>query len=331
MGCAVSSELRALFAALLLGLLAAPASAQDADEAPPEEEEVPEEPVEDPDTAEARRRFTQALELADAGNCEGALAELNAALAIVRRPSILYNIARCQERLNRYDLAIAAYRSYLDEAPADDPDRPRAEATVEQLGRLLGTVHVRSNVPAEVWVNDRVVGEAPGDVLVPGGRFVLELRADGYLPSQEEVEVAAGSEASVEIELQTAQQVQQITNTTNVQVDAPPLPPELTIAMIVASVATVGVGVGFGVNAIVLSDEQQARDARLPRMGEAIDESALFADIFFIAGGVLGAATIAMAFLTDWEGAGREAPADEVTVTPLVGPLFAGVRVEGLP
>ncbi|MFK7988219.1 MAG: tol-pal system YbgF family protein [Sandaracinaceae bacterium] len=262
----------------------------------------------------------------DAGNCGGALAEFEAALALLRRPSILYNIARCQEQLNRYDLAVTAYRTFLEEAEPDDPDRARAEATVEQLGRLLGTIHVDSNVPAEVWLGDRVVGASPGDVLIPGGVHVIELRATDRLPERREVQVSAGSEVTIEVELSAAQEITQVQNTTQVTVDAPPLPVGLTVAMMGASVATLGVGLGFGVYALSLSDTEHARDARLPRDGDAIDEAALFADIFFIAGGVLSAATVAMAFLTDWEGQGERGP----RVSLLVGPLFAGIRVEGI-
>lgn len=321
----MSCEKRAAALGFALALTWVPcAMAQDAPEETPAESPEPE----DAATAEARARFTQGLALADAGNCSGALAEFEAALALLRRPSILFNIARCQEQLNRYDLAVTAYGTFLAEADPDDPDRARAESTVEQLGRLLGTIHLESNVPAEVWLGDRVVGASPGDVLVPGGVHVIELRATGRIPERREVQVSAGSEVSLEVELASAQEITQVQNTTQVTVDAPPLPAGLTVAMMGASAATLGVGLGFGVYALTLSDSERARDARLPRDGDAIDEAALFADIFFIAGGVLTAATVAMAFLTDW--GGRDEPGEGVRVSLLAGPLFAGIRVEGI-
>ena len=142
-------------------------------DAPPPEAEV--EPERDPAMEEAVSRFRQGLALARAGNCEGAIAELQASVRIVERPNTLFNIARCQEELFRYDLAVAAYERYMAIAPADAPDREAVQATMRQLRNLLGTIVIRSNVPAAVWIGDRQVGEAPGEVLVPGGRHAVEL------------------------------------------------------------------------------------------------------------------------------------------------------------
>lgn len=319
----------ALCFALAAGWLAAPAAAQDAE--PPEEaDSAPsEEAPPDPRFEEARERFLQGLALADAGNCSGAIAEFDASMAILPRPNTLFNIARCQETLNRYDLAVRAYEEFLRTAPPDDPERPTVEATMRQLQNLLGTIRLQSNVPAQVWLGDRVVGEAPGAVLVPGGLHVLELRAEGRIPERREVQVTARGDVSIEVTLAAAEHHEHLT--TNVSYEAPPLPIGLTVAMMGATVATLGVGIGFGVNAIQLSDQAHALDPRLPRDTSAIEESALFADIFYIAGGVLGAATIAMAFLTDWnDGARPEASSESVRVTPILGPLYAGIRVEGL-
>ncbi len=220
-------------------------------------------------------------------------------------------------------------------APADDADRPTVEATMRALSNLLGTIHVSSNVPAEVWLEDRVVGESPGDVLVPGGRHVLELRATGRLPERQEVEVSARGETSVEFELSAAETHQY--NTTNISYEAPPLPPALTIATIGAAVVTLGIGAGFGINAILLSNQAHALDPRLPRDTQSISNSALYADIFYGASVLVGGAALVMAFFTDWsdgadaERARREAEGrSQLRVIPLLGPLYAGVRVEGI-
>lgn len=284
-------------------------------------------PEEDPRFAEARERFLRGLELARAGNCSGAIAEFNASVAILPRPNTLFNIARCQESLYRYDLAIEAYEQYLEIAPVDDQDRTTVDATMRQLRNLLGTIEVQSNVEAEVWLQDRVVGAAPGEVLVPGGRHVLELRASGRLPDRREVEVSARGRSTVTFELRTAE-TNVTTNVRNVSYEAPPLPPALTVAMMVAAVATVGVGAGFGVSAVLQSEDVRASDGRLPRDLASISDAALYADILYIAGGVLGATAVVMAFLTDWSDGANES--ESVRVVPLLGPLYAGLRVEGL-
>ena len=263
---------------------------------------------EDPRFAEARRRFRQGVALAQAGNCAGAIAELNASLELVPRANTLYNIAQCQEELHRYDLAVTTYERYLELAPEDEPERAAVRATMRALANLLGTITIESSVPAEVWLDDRVVGQAPGDVLVPGGHHVLELRAEGYLPERREVEVAARRSVSLEVTLTSAEESVTIHQTTTIE--RPPLPSGVFFGGVAITVIAAGVGAYFGVTAIALSDQARARpDPRLPADTAAISESAGVADAFFVVAGLLGVATVIVAFLTDFEG--EEATADE--------------------
>ena len=287
-----------------------------------------EEPSVDPERLEeARGRFRTGVQLAQAGNCVGALAELRASLEIVVRPSTLFNIASCQEQLHRYDLAVSAYQRYLESAPDDDPDRPSVVATMRALSMLLGTIHIESNVPAQVWLDDRVVGEAPGDVLVPGGLHTIELRAQGYLSERLEAEVRAQSTVEVSATLSSAEETTHVTHVT--RVSRPPLPPALIYGGIALTVVVAGIGTYFGVNALLLSDVENARDPRLPPDTDSIAESALAADVLFASAGLLAAVTFGLAFLTDWGGAPDEDGASDedsgaLRVVPIVSPTSVG-------
>ncbi|MEC7521571.1 MAG: PEGA domain-containing protein [Myxococcota bacterium] len=281
-------------------------------------------PEEEARFAEARDRFRQGVGLARAGNCRGALAELSASFELLPRPNTLYNIAQCQEQLHRYDLAVEAYGRYLEMAPEDDADRPAVEATMRTLRNLLGTVHVESNVPAEVWLDDRVVGEAPGDVLVPGGSHVLELRAEGHLPERREVEVAAQRTVNVDVTLTTAEE----NVTINTTIERPPIPAPVFWGGVALTFVTAGVGAFFGVQALQIRETELARDPRLPANTDAIEESAVIADVFFISAAIVGAATVVLAFLTDFGGEPEPDAAEETRVRPLLGPAYAGVEVQ---
>ncbi|MGE0784413.1 MAG: PEGA domain-containing protein [Sandaracinaceae bacterium] len=311
-----------------------PLCAQEAE--PPDEEraepdaeasDVVVEPVdEDPALTEARQRFEQGMALVRAGNCAGAIAELNRSFELVPRPNTALNIARCQEELHRYDLAIAGYQRYLELADPDDPDRASVVQTMRMLGTLLGTIEVASNVEAEVWLDDRVVGAAPGATLVPGGRHAIELRAEGYLPERREVEVAAGRTASIDIALRSAEE--NLTIEPRTTVERPPLPAPVFWGGVALTLITAAVGTYFGVSALELHDREVNRDLRLPPDVSGIQESALFADVFFITAGVLGAATVVVAFLTDWGGEPEDGePAPPETARLGVGP--SGVVVQG--
>lgn len=296
-------------------------------------------PAPDPNVDEARRRFQQGVALARAGNCSAALAELEASFRLAERASTLFNIAACQEDLHRYDLAVRDYERFLAIAPPDAAERPTADATLRALRNLLGTLRVTSNVEAEVWLGDRIVGRAPGEVLVPGGRHALEIRADGYLPVRREVEVTARAAASLEVTLEQAEQTieQHIDQTIeqHVTVERPPLSPTVFWTGVGLTSAALLTGGVFGFRALSLRDDEENRpDLRVPPDTAPIRSSALIADVAFVSGGVLLAGTVIIAFLTDWDGAddaaetrGREQT--EARLRPFVGPQSGGFGVEG--
>lgn len=337
---------RALALHLCVGLMLLVVSAAHAQESEDEGEQgagsqaqITSGDIEDPTSAEARRRFQQGIALARAGNCQGALAELRASFELLPRPNTMFNIAQCEEELHRYDLALASYERYLSLAEADAPDRASVERTMRTLGGLLGTIHIESNVPAEVWLDDRVVGTAPGDVLVPGGSHVIELRADGRVPARREVVVAAQARVVVDVALEevtTHVTVEQTTieQTTIERHESPPLPLPVFVSGIVLSVGALAVGTGFGVSALLERDRQRALHPALPRDPSAVDDAALYADAFFITGAILVASTFAIAFLTDF-GGGDETASDEgddagsVSVAPMFSPTHAGLSARG--
>lgn len=325
---AMRSPSRAALAALCLltGLHAPSVLAQEA--APAEAEAQPTPSLED----EARQRFLQGLALARAGDCSGAIAELERSFALVARPNTLFNMAQCQEQLFRYDLAVRDYERYLEIAPADAPDRPTVDAQLRALRNLLGTIRVTlapalpEGQHAEVWLGDRIVGEAPGDVLVPGGSHAIEIRMTGFLPARRQVQVTARQTAEVSLELERAQQTieQHIEQNIeqhvdqNITVTRQPLPPAVFYTGVALTAGTAIAGLGAGINALVTQSQQNTLDPRLPRDTSAIRDSALVADIMFITSGVFLTTTLICAFLTDWtDGAPLETPPpDAPVVTP---------------
>lgn len=272
---------------------------------------------------EARQRFRAGLVLARDGDCTAALAEFEASYRLLARPNTLFNMAQCEETLHRYDRAIDEYEEYLTIAPAEAEDRDTVMATLESLRGRLGTIHITTNTPVEVWLGDRIVGAAPGDVLVPGGRHAIELRATGYLPERREVEVAARQTVELTVELGTAETHIETTiveetiveethlhEHVTVNVERPPLPAGVFWAGVGLTAAAGIVGLAGGINALITHDQQAALDARLPRSTQAIADSALIADIGFVAGGVFLVGTVAIAFLTDFGGEPARPPTD---------------------
>lgn len=315
----------ALLGAGLLG--ASPTKAQEA--AP---EQVAPAPALSAEEQEARERFRQGLSLARDGDCRGALAELRASLALLERPNTLYNIARCEQELFRYDLAVQAHERYLEIAPEDAEDRATVEGNVRSLQALLGVIDVESNVPAQVWVGDRQVGEAPGRVLVPGGRHALELRADGYLPARQEVEVAGGQQRQVQFSLERAEM-----NVTNVEENTVNItedggaPPAVFYSALGLTLATAAAGGVFGVLALQSESDAEGADpldrSTIDEANDATSQRAAIADVFFGVAGALAVTTVVLGFLTDFDG---DADSREgVETSAWISPGSAGVQVGG--
>ena len=314
---------------------AAPVHAQEAsDDAAPgpdqaeQVEAAPEEP-QPPNMVEANERVARGEALFEQGDFDAALAEFERAYEVIgehpARYIVLYNIGQAHERRFRYDLAMRYYRRYLEEGGPQAEDRATVEATIRTLEGLLATIHVTVNVPeAEVWVGDRQVGTAPGEVLVPGGRHVVEVRAPGYVPAQQEVQVPPRSEQTVAFEL------------TRLADEYRGLSPVYFWGSTGLAVVALGLGVTFGLMASaehssledmaadparrwLVTDEDNARVARL----------ALIADIGFGAAVLFAATAMVLAFQTDW-GGGDEPPSQaRLRVAPAVGQGTAGLTVSG--
>ncbi len=287
----------------------------------------------------ARARFMEGMRLAQTGNCAGAIAEFQASYALLPRPNTLYNIAQCQERTFRYDLAIAAYQRYLREAAPDAEDRAAVQAAMSTLHNLLGTIHVSSNASAEVWMDNHLVGHAPGDVLVPGGQHTIELRSGRYLPARKEVQVAARESASVSFTLRRAERRVTIREQAGFH-------PWLFWTGVAATAVAAGVGGYFGLHALSLSSDAHTAHDSEPRLSyqsqiDQIDGAALVADILYASAGVLAVGTTIVFFLTNWgnpppqvseepEHTGRpRPPAQALRLVPIVGPTAFGLSLAG--
>jgi hypothetical protein len=284
-------------------------------------------PAAEPQTLErALKHFRQGVAFADAGDCSAAIAEFEAAYELVERASALYNIAQCQERLFRYDLAIRDYERYLEKAPADATDRPAVEGALRTLRNLLGIVEVKSNVQAEVWIDDRLAGEAPGEVFAPAGGHTLELRAEGYIPARSEVRVIGQQRVQVELTLVKARTTVHVTETAG-------LDPIVFWSGVGATVVVAGIGGVFALRVKSLRDDAlqlpPVHPDRTERRKE-VEDAELLADIFFGSALVLGVGTTVVAFLTDWQqkGSGPKKPAVDIeaALMPGGGALAVGGR-----
>lgn len=295
----------------------------DAKPVPQTPESPPEQAPVDPKFEEAKERFLQGVALAKAGNCEGAIAELKTSYELVARTNTLFNIAQCHEELFQYNLAIAAYERFLEVAESDEPDRARVESTIRSLKNLLGTLVIQSNVAAEVWLGDRKIGSAPGEILIPGGRHEVELRAEGYLATRQEVVIAGREKLELDYNLIIAQKSVTIT-----KIKSRGLAPAYFWGGVTATGLVTFGGVYFGVRAKLEDSAARDIDPRLPRDGEQDDIETLanVADILFLTAGAFAVGTTVTYFLTDWK---PSKESEGLSLRPTLGPTSIGLSFGG--
>ena len=269
------------------------------------EAEVPPEPV-----REARERVNRGEELFEQGNYDAALVEFQQAYDVIgdhpRRYLILYNIGQCHERSFRYDQALRFYHEYLEEGGEDAEGREAVLESIESLERLLATVRVEVNLPrAEVWVDERAVGTAPGTIRIPGGVHTVQVRAEGHLPVQHEVSIPAGGERTLEFTLERLPERFR------------GLHPTYFWTSLGLTVVSLGIGIGVGVSAFQahnevdrrLGDETERWDVTQQDIDQ-IGDRALAADLLFGAAALFAVGTVIFGVLTNWdddEASGAEA------------------------
>jgi hypothetical protein len=108
-------------------------------------------------------------------------------------------------RIERLTIGRHEVRLALPGAAEDLLSVELLQHAVEEVFRPLdvgGTLAVAANAPAEVWVDGALRGTAPLTLLVPSGPHALDLRARGYLPLTQQVDIARGARHDVDAKLE---------------------------------------------------------------------------------------------------------------------------------
>jgi hypothetical protein len=260
--------------ASLLGLLAvsSPSAAQPSGQAPapPKDEALDE---------IARKLYREGHKALEEQRWDQCRASFLAAWKIKQQYQIAGNLAHCEAKLGLHREAGEHLRYFLREAPKDSsPERRNmGEALFEEVRAKVALVTVSANkAGAEILVDGVSMGKTPlPDALVlEPGPHKIEARFAGYPPVEKRVEVTAGSQPEVALEIrepagesEKAKPVQEKPAVTAnpVQPQLPPEQPKLPVRKIVigtgigASALLFGIGVGFSVASINKGEDAVAR------------------------------------------------------------------------
>jgi hypothetical protein len=153
---------------------------------------------------EAADMFDHGLRLFNEGDNPGALLEFKRAYELSGERSILVNVGLVYVEMGRPVDAVEALDKALSQ-PAGIPDaqlerarRVRDEQTA-RIGRLL----VTTNVPAQVEIDNLVVGRTPMPAPIPvaSGLRLLAVVAPGQVPVHQEVGIVGGQQTDLAIQL----------------------------------------------------------------------------------------------------------------------------------
>jgi hypothetical protein len=168
--------------------------------------------VADPSPSEialARRLFSEALVLENAGNWAEAIAKLKDAVAIKETPGLRYHLAHCQEQRGELVAASLDYEraSELIRAGAQAPD---VEQLLELANQRLLTQIPKLTLALPPGVNQAVV-EIDGRVVSPAiigkaapidpGAHRIVARAAGHHPFEKKLVIGSGETLNLELRL----------------------------------------------------------------------------------------------------------------------------------
>lgn len=157
------------------------------------------------DSREANRWVQTGNQSLAQGEFEDALVAYTKALELSEDPELVYQVGDVQEKLGNWESARFHFQLYLNLVP-DSPYSEKIGARIEVL-RTLESTQSRLEVVSDpeganvYWLGERAVGRTPARIPVHPGQHRLRLEKQGFKSAYVEVEVFAGQERTVEVEL----------------------------------------------------------------------------------------------------------------------------------
>jgi hypothetical protein len=312
---------------------------------------------------EAEARFKEGLKRHDAGDEEGARLSFLQAFSVLKRPNILFNLARAEQLTGHPVEAITHYKLFVAENSVTPNDREVARSRIVELSSLVAHVLIEAPTGADLWIDGQMLPHKaplsePADVA--GGMHTVQARLRDQTNTTT-VACSPGQTVKARVDI--------VINGTPVVIvpmpgepQAPPPAPaperrfhEETPGAKVATVVglgagaavLLGVGIGLEVAASSASSALDTDHAQIVSMGgnpnsfcttspsaspcadEASKASAHVTDSNVATGLFVGTGVLAAAAVVTWIVWPKTKVEDTARVVPMVSPGMAGVGFAG--
>lgn len=152
----------------------------------------------------AEEALQRAARLMAAGQCEGAIPQLQRAVRLAGLRNALWNMAECYRTLDRPGFATDTYREYLEHegTQRNRRDQAAARAAIERLRPQVAQVRITSSVEnATVRVDGQPIGDAPLTAHLGGGLRNIEVSSPGFETWRQAVQIEPGEDRELEARL----------------------------------------------------------------------------------------------------------------------------------
>ena len=207
----------ALLATSTTSVAQEPAAEKTAAEKPAAEKPAAEKPAAPDGRALAAQHVKAGKRMLDLGEYDKAIAEYEAAFALIPHPQMLFNLGQAHQRKGDKVKAAAHYDKYLaieSKGPSVDQAREMLAMLKEAIAKdaagppPMAKVTVTSSPPGDVQIDGKLVGKSPYVGEVMPGKHVFEVLRPGYLRHRETVEVKADQAYTVKASLLVDQAAQ---------------------------------------------------------------------------------------------------------------------------
>jgi len=201
---------------------------------------------------EAQKRFDEGLSLHDKGNDDEARLKFAQAWAVLRRPNVLFNLARSEQLSNHVVDALVHFQDFVKMPGISTQDKADADGRVIELKKRVGTLDIKGAPEgAKIVVDDEWTGAtAPvlGEIHALPGRRIVEIKTSTK---------SYRKEVTCEVERTTIVSFEEEVRANPPEGYIPPdteprktLFPPPTGAIVVGGLGIVGLAIGIGFSAV---------------------------------------------------------------------------------